>query len=76
MSCFCPYCKQGYDTLLEGKGGNELTVVQRVRLSIARAIFRDPHFLLVDNVTGGLDSREAKASLGSEAPSVDLPLLI
>ena len=46
--------------MLAGKGGNQLTKVQRVRLAIARALFRDPKILLVDNITGGLKYREAK----------------
>ncbi|XP_076461669.1 multidrug resistance protein pgp-1-like [Babylonia areolata] len=45
---------RGYYTCVEGRGRQAFTPEQRVRLAMARAVFRSPRFLLVDNVTSSL----------------------
>jgi ATP-binding cassette subfamily B protein len=46
---------QGFDTVI-GTGGVQLSLGEKQRVSIARAILRDPMILVMDEATSALDS--------------------
>lgn len=56
---FIKHLESGYETMI-GEGGNMLSGGQKQRLSIARAILKNPPFLILDEATSALDSTSEK----------------
>lgn len=61
-SSFIEALPQGYETVLRGDAGT-LSLGQRQLLSLARAVVRDPHLLILDEPTANVDLETEEAFL-------------
>jgi len=65
----------GYSTPI-GENGVRLSAGQRQRLGIARAIYKDPQFLVLDEATSALDEQTEAAVLNAVVGTKDQPTML
>lgn len=54
----------GFETVI-GTGGNGISQGQKQRLFIARAVYKDPHYIFFDEATNSLDANNEKVIMGN-----------